>query len=210
MSLTVSRTACLQFDEAIVKVYKGDYLRRPSPKDLKSIDSLHFAKHGVHGMLGSLDCCHSVWKSCPKAWQGNFQGHKGKPSIIMEAVIDYNLWFWHVSYGHAGTMNDLNVLEVSPLVHQFVDGSFNQAEIESDCVPFCIGKEYFSNFYLLVDGIYPQYSRFVKTISEPVTRNEKKFASWQESSRKDVERGFGVLQKIWEWNARPIQLHSLV
>ena len=37
--------------------------------------------------------------------------------------------------------------------------------------------------------------RFVKTIQEPVNRNSSNNAKWQEASQKDVERGFGVLQR---------------
>jgi hypothetical protein len=48
--------------------------------------------------------------------------------------------------------------------------------------------------FLLVDGIYPKFSRFVKTVKEPVTHQQRVFASWQESARKDIERAFGVLQ----------------
>ena len=53
----------------------------------------------------------------------------------------------------------------------------------------------FTCLYFLADGIYPELARFVKTMSEPMTVNHKRFAGWQESSRKDVERGFGVLQR---------------
>ena len=48
--------------------------------------------------------------------------------------------------------------------------------------------------YYLVDGIYPEWKIFVKTISHPVSRKDQHFASKQEAQRKDVERAFGVLQ----------------
>jgi hypothetical protein len=35
----------------------------------------------------------------------------------------------------------------------------------------------------------------VKTIQEPVVRKASKYAIWQESARKDIERAFGVLQQ---------------
>ena len=49
--------------------------------------------------------------------------------------------------------------------------------------------------WLLVDGIYPEISRFVKTIQEPIGKNLSNYAKWQESSRKSVEQAFGVLQR---------------
>jgi Plant transposon protein len=43
----------------------------------------------------------------------------------------------------------------------------------------------------------------VKGISMPVTAEEIAFSAWQESSRKDIERAFGVLQCCFQVNARP-------
>ncbi|GKF33578.1 ALP1-like protein, partial [Tanacetum coccineum] len=57
--------------------------------------------------------------------------------------------------------------------------------------------------YYLADGIYPQWSTFVKSFT--VARDEKNamFKRRQESARKDVERAFGVLQGRWRIIAQP-------
>jgi hypothetical protein len=49
----------------------------------------------------------------------------------------------------------------------------------------------------LADGIYPEWSAFVKTVSHPIDRKKQYFAKVQESARKDIERAFGVLQARW-------------
>ena len=93
-------------------------------------------------MFGSiLDCMHtSRWKSCPKAWAGQYSGNKGDPTIVLKAICDYHLWFWHASYGgYAGTLNDLNVLNLSQFLDALVSGKF--AEVESGSVPYKIGDE---------------------------------------------------------------------
>jgi hypothetical protein len=59
------------------------------------------------------------------------------------------------------------------------------------------------------DGIYPSYSRFARGIKVPANREEKKYTSWQEGVRKDVERAFGVLKNTWQFLDRPILLHDL-
>ena len=56
-----------------------------------------------------------------------------------------------------------------------------------------IGSHTFDKLWLLVDGIYPELARFVKTISVPLNADEQRFVSWQECARKDVEHAFGVL-----------------
>jgi len=55
------------------------------------------------------------------------------------------------------------------------------------------GHEYIMGYYL-ADGIYPNWSTFVKTILRPLGAKRKYFASKQECVRKDGERVFGVLQ----------------
>jgi hypothetical protein len=47
--------------------------------------------------------------------------------------------------------------------------------------------------YYLADGIYPQWSTFVKTISAPLEAKKKHVAKVQEACRKDVECAFGIL-----------------
>ena len=54
------------------------------------------------------------------------------------------------------------------------------------------GHDYTIGYYF-VDGIYSQWSTFVKTIPRPLGAKRKVFAKAQEAYRKDVERAFGVL-----------------
>jgi hypothetical protein len=100
------------------------FMRVMSWSDAHQITQLHLNEHGVDGMLGSLDCMHVGRKNCPVAWQGAFQGKEKVPTIVLEAVSDYNLWIWHAAFGFAGSMNDIDIWEQSLLLKQFVDGTF--------------------------------------------------------------------------------------
>jgi hypothetical protein len=134
---------------------------------------------------------HVGWRLCPVAWQGQYKGAKGKPTIILEAFCDHFLWLWHTSFSLPGTLNDINVWDQSPLLKQFIDGTFSfNVDFEYE-----IAGEFFNQVFILVDGIYPELSRFVKTISEPIEKKGKLYAKWQEKTRKDIERAFGVLQR---------------
>jgi hypothetical protein len=46
----------------------------------------------------------------------------------------------------------------------------------------------------LVDGIYPDWVTFVKSIKLPTSGVEAEFAKTQDATRKEIERVFGVLQ----------------
>ena len=205
MSKTMSKNCVDRFNRKMIEIYHAEYLRPPTPEDLKNIVALHKSVHrGIDGMFGSLDCMHTYWKNCPYAFQGSFKGKEKKASIVLEAVSDHHLFFWHASYGYAGTLNDINIMNLSPLLNGFLDGDFEARE--AGATPFNIGSEEFNKLFLLVDGIYPRYSRFVKAIKEPISHNEKKFTSFQESARKDIERAFGILQIMWQCMKRPILL----
>jgi hypothetical protein len=207
MSETLARECCIEFDIAIKQIYEREYLRLPDENDLKSITKLHKAVHGFDGMFGSLDCMHAVWKNCPVGWQGSFKGKEKKCTIVLEAISDYQLWFWHAAFGYAGTLNDLNILNLSPFLNSLLDGSF--CELERSCTPFTISGKRFTQLYVCVDGIYPKYSRFVRGYKHPLTVREKKFTEWQEACRKDIERAFGVLQGRWQCMQRPFNQLTL-
>jgi len=57
---------------------RGMILGRESPKEataISSIDSaLHKHAHQVDGLIGSLDCSHTMWKSCPGTGDGGIDG----------------------------------------------------------------------------------------------------------------------------------------
>ena len=206
MSKTQARHCLYKFQETVTEFYSAEYLRKPTSVDLQNLLNFHEIKHGKPGLFGSLDCMHVPWKNCPVAWQGSYKGAKKKPTIILEGLSDQHMWFWHTAFGYAGTLNDINILNLSPLVESWIDGTFEDVEKAADNIPFTINGEVFHKAWVLVDGIYPKYSRFVGTMPQPVTRAEKKFAGFQEAARKDIERAFGVLQGKWQCMARPIYI----
>jgi len=57
----------------------------------------------------------------------------------------------------------------------------------------------------LVDGIYSDLSRFVKNVTEPTNPLALRHAKWQESSRKYIERAFGVLQRKYHFLCKPVE-----
>jgi len=180
---------------------RGKYLRTPTKTDAKRLSRMHEVEFGVPGCIGCLDCMHVYWRTCPKAWQGQYEGKEGSASIVLEAVADYTTTIWHTTFGFPGTLNDINIWDRSSLLRSFLDGTFSAVDF-----PFIINGKEFNNLWIMVDGIYPELSRFVKTVSVPLNNDHKKYSKWQESSRKSVERAFGILQRKFMIVARPVEL----
>ncbi|KAL6844872.1 hypothetical protein ACP4OV_025531 [Aristida adscensionis] len=203
--LKVAETTALDclgnFVEGVIEVFGNKYLRRPTVEDLEHLLQVGESR-GFPGMLGSIDCMHWRWENCPVGWKGqHVRGDHGVPTIILEAVASQDLHIWHAFFGMAGSNNDINVLNQSPLFIEAIKG-------EAPRVQFSVnGRQYHTGYYL-ADGIYPEWAVFVKTVSAPQLEKHKVFAREQEGARKDVERAFGVLQARFNIVRRPTRLWS--
>jgi hypothetical protein len=64
-------------------------------------------------------------------------------------------------------------------------------------VSFTVNGHTYDMGYYLTDGIYPNWSAFVKTVRHPTETKASHFAKEQEKAHKDIEHTFGVLQSWW-------------
>lgn len=91
---------------------------------------------------------HWKWEKCPIAWHGMYTGHCREPTIILEAVASQDLWIWHAFFGMPGSLNDINVLDRSPIFAALAEG----------CTPpvnYTINGHEYTMGYYLADRIYP-------------------------------------------------------
>nr|GEX46894.1 protein ALP1-like [Tanacetum cinerariifolium] len=170
----------------------AEYLRKPTLEDVENIYNKHLTTHGFPRMLESVDCMHWEWKNCPVSWQGQYgRGDKKKyHTIMLEAVASQDLWIWHAFFGVAGANNDINVLDNSPLFDDLLNDT-------APVVPYVVNGVGYEKGYYLADGIYPQWTTFVKSFTVANDAKHAYFKKRQEGARKDVERAFGVLQGRW-------------
>jgi hypothetical protein len=109
--------------------------------------------------------------------------------MILEAVASEDLWIWHVFFGLPGSLNDINVLNRSPLFQSLTSGIAPQVE-------YMVNDNKYNMEYYLADWIYPPWATFVKAFQNPQGNKKVHFTRAQEAVRKDVERAFGVLQLL--------------
>ncbi|KAL9665809.1 hypothetical protein QQ045_000130 [Rhodiola kirilowii] len=177
---------CLRkFCKGIIQLYEQVYLRAPNQDDLQKI--LHVSEmRGFPWMIRSIDCMHWEWKNCPTSWE----------------VATHDLWIWHAFFGCPGTLNDINVLDRSPVFDDVEQGN-------APSVNFFVNQHPYNMAYYLADGIYPSYPTFVKSIRLPQSEPDKLFAKYQEGCRKNIERAFGVLQARFKIIREPARMWDI-
>ena len=86
-----------------------------------------------------------------------------------------------------GSLNDINVLNRSPLMNKITNG-------ETTPVEFVANGHTYNYGYYLADGIYQRWQTFVKPFSKPQGKKNLDFHNAQSAVRKDMERAFEILQ----------------
>ena len=104
-------------------------------------------------------------------------------------------------FGVAGSNNDINVLNQSPLFKDVLQG---QAPI----VNFMVNGHEHNMGYYLADDIYPSWPVFIKGIPLPQSEKHQLFTNAQAAWRKDVECAFGVLKSRFNIIAVPGRSYS--
>ncbi len=94
--------------------FAAQYLRSPTTNDLRMVED-RFASAGFPGCIGVCGIAQGgTWDNCPKALSGLLSGKDKVQKLKMEVICDLDLYIWHIFCGLSGTMNDIDVMDVSP------------------------------------------------------------------------------------------------
>ena len=107
---------------------------------------------------------------------------------MLEAVASYDLWIWHAFFGMAGSNNDINVLNFSPLFKEIKNGTAPPS-------PFEVNGHHYERGYYLADGIYPPWATLVKAPRAPTDAKRQKFKKYQESAERMLNVLSGYLRE---------------
>ena len=68
------------------------------------------------GCVGSMDCTHIRWLSCPFEFANFCIGKEGYPTLSFQVVVNHARMIRHASHGGYGTLNDINMCHIDTIV----------------------------------------------------------------------------------------------
>ena len=80
--------------------------------------------------------------------------------MFLEAVTSHDIWIWHAFFVCPSTLNDIKVLDRSPVFDDVEQGNIPR-------VNFFVNQRPYNMAYYLDESIYPSYPTFVKSIRLP-------------------------------------------
>ncbi|GJX45348.1 ALP1-like protein [Tanacetum coccineum] len=88
ISERTSRMALDHFCQAVMEIYRHEFLREPTMTDTEKLYLHHEEKHGFSGMLESLDCTNWEWFGCLYAFKAQYvrRDHGPNPFILLEVI----------------------------------------------------------------------------------------------------------------------------
>ena len=180
---------------------------------LKSKQALSFTNHNTNltECLGCLIIPIISGKIVQRLGMENLKGKKTTHQLFWRQFVT-SILFSHASYKYWRTSHNHNIPNLLSFRYNHTNGKFKQIKRESNVTPFHIWNENFDSLYILVNGIYPNLSRFVKGIKyhrqKQIILNGKK--TWKRTLREHVGycnwcRDFAkTLLKCGVWTISPI------
>jgi hypothetical protein len=86
------------------------FINLPKGKQLEKVLST-YAKIGLPGCVGSMDCTRVKWTMCPARQRWIHTGKEGFPTAVFLVIVDHNRHVQYVSHAYKGSCNDIQICQ---------------------------------------------------------------------------------------------------
>ena len=205
MGETTARRAFHLFCENFVTHYYDAYVYRPKDQKLKKVLEV-FGKMGLPGCIGSTDCVHLKWDRCPVNLNQVCSGKEGYPSLAYSCTVDHHRRILGSTSSFYGGRNDKTILRHDAYI---TDVRNKKVHEEVEYKIFVKGVlTTVKGVYYICDGGYHRWSCMINPIKHTISRGDRLWSEWVESTRKDVECTFGILKSRWRFLRNGIVLQK--
>jgi hypothetical protein len=140
--------------------YFTDWIHFPSiPQEVQHVESM-YAKVGVPGCIGSIDCVHIGWDMCPAGYQADCIGKEGYPTLAFEVIVSHTRKILAVTQSFFGTWNDKTIVRYDDKVTNLRSIPFYSNYkwyLQDSTGNLCEHK----GLYLICDGGYHRWSTLI-------------------------------------------------
>ena len=104
-------TEISKIKEETMRVFFGDFvhtfsrkfydawMRQPQTReDIRANESV-YSSNGLSGCCNSFDGFHVCWDRCPAAWNSEFYGKEGCPTVMYQLVVNHSTWINSITPG---------------------------------------------------------------------------------------------------------------
>jgi hypothetical protein len=205
MGETTARRAFHLFCENFVTHFYDKYVYRPKDQQLKKVLEV-FGKMGLPGCIGSTDCVHLKWDRCPVSLNQVCSGKEGYLSLAYSCTVDHHRRILGSTSSFYGARNDKTIVRHDTYITDVRNKKVHE-EVEYDMFINGVLKRV-KGVYYLCDGGYHRWSCMINPIKHTISRGDRLWSEWVESTRKDVECTFGILKSRWRFLRNGIVLQN--
>lgn len=187
------RAFALDFCRVVAQELTPVHIRMPSTPEELGVVNEAYKRRGFPGACGSMDGVQFYWDACPYRLRTTFTGKEKKPTVGFNCTVDHDCKFLHVGELFAGRINDKTKVRYDKYVAKLRTGEFKDVTFNYVDAQGAVQRE--TGPYVICDN---GYHAWTQTLAPCKTTAVPHLALWSkkaESTRKDVERAFGILQK---------------
>ena len=177
---------------ALLLRLKDQFIKFPlTRQELQELIDEFEEEYEIPQIVGAIDGCHIEINAPPENHEDYFN-RKQQYSVNLQAIVNCNLKFIHVSFGYPGSIHDARVLRLSGLF----DLGENE-QILTSPMKIVSGTEILP--LIIGDSAYPLLKWLVKPYPNRghLTPDEREFNKRLSAARSVVERAFGMLKGRW-------------
>jgi hypothetical protein len=181
------------FCERFSKKYYDEYVYLPRTAEETANWARDYSLMGLTGAIGSTDCVHLHWDRCPHGLVNLCTGKEGYPSLAYQATVNHKMRFMSSTKGFFGSMNDKSICKYDKFTQ---DLKAKRVFAEQEYTLYDENGEptIEKGYYLICDGGFCNWKCLITGFKYYSNLNEALWSAQMESTRKDIERAFGILK----------------
>ena len=153
IGMSTAKTICAEFELCLLRL-KDQFIKLPLTRQgLQELMDEFEEEYGIPQIVGAKDGCH-IEINAPLDSHEDYFNRKQHYSVNLQAIVNCDLKFIHVSFGYPGSIHDARVLRLS--------GLFDLGENELITTPMKIVSGTEISPLILGDSAYPLMKWLVK------------------------------------------------